>query len=367
MKFKIKLLNEIEIINIFQSILDFKKNKMKLALSYMLNDDVSTVSLKDVISLSREKNFPNNIIIKCDLAIEGTDKPKKMTLKQFARKCVVASISDLISKGIRPPYFSLISLGISKNYNEKQIIELAEGFKQASKEFNIIFIGGDTNESKELIVDCILMGFSNYNKLPYRNQAKDGDIVITSGKFGFPAAGLKMLIDESITSSDKSFKKKALKSFLHPFPKIKFGTEMVEFFSSSIDSSDGLVRSLYELAKQSEVNILIDNIPKGNGIIKFAEENNLNPYELIMYGGEEYEIIATIPKTKMKKFLEKAMQIKLQIWVIGKVINGDGKVYLKNDMNIQLSKYTKKNSKIRHIEINYNLIVEKGYMHFLNQ
>ncbi len=363
----IRLPNEIEIISIFQSILDFEKNQKKLPLSYMLNDDVSTISLRDVISMCGEKDRPNNIIISCDMAIESTDKPKKMTLKQFARKCVVASISDLNSKGIGPPYFSLVSLGISKNYSKKKIIELAKGFKQASKEFNIIFIGGDTNESKELIVDCTLMGFSKNNRLPYRSQAKEGDIIITSGKFGFSAAGLKMLLDKRINSNDGSFEKKILTSFLHPYPKIKFGTELGEFFSSSIDSSDGLVRSLYEIAKNSKVNILIDKIPKENRIIKFAEENNLNPYELIMFGGEEYEIIATIPKTKIMKCLEKARKMRLQVLVIGKVVKGEGKVYSKNIVNDKISKHIRKDATIRCDGTIYNLVLDKGYMHFVNQ
>lgn len=363
----IRLLTEIEIINIFQSVLDFEKNKRELSLSYMLNDDVSTISINDVISLSREKDPPNSIIIKCDMTVESTDKPTKMTLKQFARKSVVASISDLISKGIGPPYFSLISLGLSKGYNREKIIELAEGFKQASKEFNIIFIGGDTNKSKEMVIDCTVIGFSKNGNLPYRNRAGVEDVVITSGTFGLSAAGLKMLLDNRINTTDKSFERKILKSFLYPLPKIKFGVELAKFFSSAIDSSDGLSRSLYEIAKQSKVDILIDNIPKVNGIIKFAEENNLNPYELIMYGGEEYEIVATVPKTKIKKFMEKALQMKLQVLVIGKVAKGDGKVYLKSNANKKILKHTEKYTKIRIDGINYNLIIDKGYLHFQNQ
>jgi len=88
---------------------------------------------------------------------------------------------------------------------------------------------------------------------------------------------------------------------LKPEPQLIFGTSMAKFFSSSIDSSDGLAASVYEVAKQSQVDIILNNVPSGKGIEQFAQHNGLVVRDLVYYGGEEYEIIATLSKTNLEK------------------------------------------------------------------
>ena len=107
------------------------------------------------------------------------------------------------------------------------------GFEKASKEFGIVFLGGDTNASKELVIDCTLVGFldSISNHIPLRNNAKAGDIVITSGEFGYTSVGLKILLVNS--KAIPSFKKRAISSILLPKPNQKFGTLLGKYFSSS--------------------------------------------------------------------------------------------------------------------------------------
>ena len=95
---------------------------------------------------------------------------------QIARKSVVACVSDLSAKGIKP-YVSMISIGIPKKYSDTEIEDLANGFKIASKEFGVSIVGGDTNESRELVIDCCMIGFSGNSvaKIPKRNGASSGD------------------------------------------------------------------------------------------------------------------------------------------------------------------------------------------------
>lgn len=283
------------------------------------------------------------IVIKSDMLVASTDVPSGMKPWQAARKSIVSCISDLAAKGVRP-HAAVISLGIPKSCSMRRpVIEgLAEGFAIASNEFGVKIVGGDTNEAGELVIDCTLIGFPRF-KVPTRNGAKPGDFVIVSGAFGFAPAGLAILLqDANAITVSSSFRKHAVKSVLEPYPRQSFGLALARYFSSSIDSSDGLAVSLYELASQSEgVDIIIYGIPAVEGLDKFAEENSLDKHELVFHGGEEYEIVATISHTKIRQAEAAARKAGVSLHVIGRVQRGSGNVFVRN-----------------------KLLENRGYMHF---
>jgi len=257
------MLNEKQIIDIIVSKLaPSGANKQKY-------DDVS------ILSRSPHMKAMKSLILKCDMLVESTDVPPGMKPWQISRKSVSACVSDLSAKGIKPRV-SLISVGIPKRFSKTDIGELAKGFQIASKEFGVMIVGGDTNESNELIIDCSMLGFSDHvaSELPGRNGAKPGDIVVVSGEFGYASCGLKILMSRA--KGYGKFKRNAISSVMKPKPAQKFGLSLVKFFSSSIDSSDGLSISLHELAIQSKVNIVIDDIPSAKGVRDFAKTNHLD-------------------------------------------------------------------------------------------
>ncbi|MGA9153244.1 MAG: thiamine-phosphate kinase [Candidatus Nitrosopolaris sp.] len=309
------MLNEKQIIDIIVSKLAPSGVKQK-------DDDVSILSFRS----SRTKAI-KSLILKCDMLVESTDVPPGMKVWQISRKSVSACVSDLSAKGIKPRV-SLISVGIPKKYSKTDIGELAKGFQIASKEFDVMIVGGDTNESKELIIDCTMLGFSDHgaSELPGRNGAKPGDIVVVSGEFGYTSSGLKILMSRA--KGYGKFKCNAISSVMKPKPAQTFGQSLAKFFSSSIDSSDGLSISLYELARQSKVNFVIDDIPSAKGVRDFAKTNHLDYESLVFYGGEEYEIVATIPRVKLKDAESIARRLNLRLLIIGKVAKGSGKVFL---------------------------------------
>ncbi len=274
------------------------------------------------------------IVMKSDMLVASTDIPSGMEPWQAARKSIVSCVSDLAAKGIRP-HAAVISVGIPDSYSmlRPYIEGLAEGFAIASKEFGVKIVGGDTNEAAELVIDCSMIGFSTF-KVPTRSGAKPGDYVIVSGPFGFAPAGLAILLQNAITvssSNSVTFRKHAVKSVLEPYPRQSFGLALARYFSSSIDSSDGLAVSLYELASQSEgVDIIIYNIPFVEGLDEFAQENSLDKNELVFHGGEEYEIVATISPTTISQAEAAARKAGVNLHVIGRVEKGSGKVFARN-------------------------------------
>ncbi|MDQ3873289.1 MAG: thiamine-phosphate kinase [Thermoproteota archaeon] len=293
-------LDEKEIINIFAN---------KLGVS----------DLNDVAQLN------NGVVLKSDMLVASTDVPCRMKPWQIARKSIIACVSDLSAKGIRP-YAVTISLGIPNSCKRPYVKGLAEGFAIAANEFRIKIVGGDTNEACDLVIDCCMIGFAK-GKVPTRRGAAPGDIVIVSGRFGFPPAGLAILLRDAVTAS-RLFRDQAVQSVLEPNPRQRFGLELARYFSSSIDSSDGLATSLYELASQSGVDIMIDTVPTVEGLNSFSRENDFDLYELVFHGGEEYEIVATIPQQKLRQAGAAARRAGITLYVIGRVQRGSGNVFV---------------------------------------
>ena len=149
-------------------------------------------------------------------------------------------------------------------------------------------------------------------------------------------AGLKIILNNA--RADKQIKERYTSTVMLPKPRLKFGISLGKFFSSSIDSSDGLASSLYRLAIKSNVDFHVGMVPIAPGIDEFAFENGIFSEDLVMYGGEEFEIVGTIPIRRMTKARKVAASKRLKLIEIGKVSKGSGKVFLttKSDIPVEL-------------------------------
>ena len=302
-------LDENKIIKIFQTKLGNKK---------FISEDVETFTLGKT-----------KIVAKIDTMVESTDIPKKMKLSDAARKSVIACVSDFAAKGVKPEY-GIISINLPKTISRVKIENIVNGFKKACKEYGISIIGGDTNEGKEIVFNVCIFG--NSNNIVTRKGSKKGDLVFVTGPFGYTSIGLNILIKKKKEKS--KFVEKSIKSVINPKPKLSFGLKNKKYFSSSMDSSDGLSTTLNEMAKQSGKKFIVNNIPSNKDLEDYAKKRNLNLNSIIFNGGEEYEFIFTIPVKYRKNIIKNAKLLKTPIIEIGYVTAGKG-VFLKNaDKNI---------------------------------
>src|SRR4029077_5386453 len=99
------------------------------------------------------------VVLKSDMLVAKTDAPPGMSLKMAARKAVAMCVSDFAAKGVRPTAF-MISLGLRRETPEDEVVELASGLLEASREWDLKLVGGDTNETDGLIIDCIMVVFA---------------------------------------------------------------------------------------------------------------------------------------------------------------------------------------------------------------
>lgn len=303
-----------------QQIINILSAQLRLHRQAFPLDDVALIDLG-------KANRPRLLALKCDMLVGSTDIPPAMSPWQVARKSIVSCVSDFAAKGLVPSA-CMLSLGLPRSISLNTIKELTHGFRRASKEFRINFIGGDTNHSNEFTIDCSMFGHSNLpiSAIPPQSGAKPGDIIVTSGVFGQTAAGLMIVLNNARTKSQ--IKAKFTSSVMVPKPRLKFGIHLRKYLSSSIDSSDGLASSLYRLAIRSNVDFQVERIPIAPGIAEFATDNGIGSEELVMYGGEEFEIVGTIPLGRLRRARQIAASERLRLIEIGNVSKGSGKVFL---------------------------------------
>ena len=282
---------------------------------------IKIIKNKDTISEDVEIfNLGNEQFAACvDTLVESTDIPKGSKLSDISRKSVVSSVSDFAAKGIIPK-FCIISLTLPKTISKKQVQELSNGFSKACKEFRIHLLGGDTNQGTEISIHVVLFG--NVKKYTKRKGAKIGDIICTTGPFGYTAAALDIILKKR--KSSKTFSTKSKNRFFRPKPRLEFGHKSISYTSSSIDSSDGLSSCLIELSNQSKKKFLITKIPTNNDVKEFSEKNNTSLNRLVFDGGEEFELVFTVTPKNLKKIHALGKKNKISIFEIGHVSKGKG-------------------------------------------
>jgi len=292
---KLETLGERKIIEIIRNQLELMPH-----MPVPFGDDISALSIGD------EKLA----ILKTDMLVGKTDVPPQMNLYQAARKAVIMNISDFAAKGVKPVAI-LVSLGLPRGMTENDVEAVASGLNAGAREYAAYVLGGDTSEASDLVVSCAVFGVAKKNALMLRSGAQPGDVVAVTGAFGKTAAGLKILM--SPTSPSAQLGTGLVDSVLMPKARLSEGLALAESsaVTASIDSSDGLAWSLHELARASHVGFLIDNLPMAEEIVEFARLYKLDPIELSLYGGEEYELVVTVKPALFEKARKKVGLIRI--------------------------------------------------------
>ena len=299
-----KKLSENEIINIFQTKLGNKK---------FVSEDV------EKFTLGKTK-----IIAKIDTMVQSTDIPQKMELSDAARKSIIACVSDFASKGVKPQY-GIISINLPKSISKKEVKDIAKGFKKACEEYEISIVGGDTNEGKEIVFNICILG--NSNQIITRKGANEKDVIFTTGPFGYTSVGLDILLNNKKKIS--TLIKKSIKTVTNPKPRLNYGLRNKKYFTSAMDSSDGLSTTLNEMSKQSKKKFIINKIPIDTNLNNYLKKQNKDLNKAVFHGGEEYEFVFTIPSKYKKIIIKNAKLLKTPIIEIGYVTFGKG-VYLED-------------------------------------
>ena len=203
-------------------------------------------------------------------------------------KAVMVNVSDVAASGAEPKYLT-VSLSLPSNVKEDFVEEFYNGCKKACGN-EVQIVGGDITGSEKIYISICAIGKTLGRNISSRKNAKIDQKVIVSGIHGSSSAGLKLLFE------GKNSPEKFIKSHINPVAQVEFGKNIsttVKEPYAMMDTSDGLMDGLSTIANESGVllDIDFDKIPYDKDIEQFE-----NWQDLVLFGGEDYQILATVPQ-----------------------------------------------------------------------
>jgi len=250
----------------------------------------------------------NLTLVSTDLLLEGIHFNLIYTpMKHLGYKAVVRAISDIYAMNGIPGQL-LISLGISSRFSVEQIEDLYEGIGLACDKYKVDLAGGDTTSSVTgLTISVTAVGYAEKKNVIRRNGAKANDLICVTGDFGSAFMGLQLLErerklfqKEKVTQPDLSGYEYVIGRQLKPeFPAGVLDELRSEGIipTSMIDVTEGLASDLLQICKLSGTGcrIYYSKIPIDYETTRLAEEFNIDPMTPALNGGEDYELLFTVP------------------------------------------------------------------------
>lgn len=276
------------------------KNK---STKYGVGDDAAVLEYLD-----------KEVLVTTDLLMEGVHFDLTyVPLKHLGYKAAIVNISDIYAMNGTPKQMT-ISVALSKRFSIEDMDEFYDGIKLACKLHNVDIVGGDTTSSLTgLAISITCIGEADKDKVVYRNGAKPTDLICVSGDLGAAYMGLQLLErekavfkDEKDAQPDFAGKEYLLERQLKPEARgdiIKKLEELNIKPTSMMDISDGLSSELMHICSQSKVGCRVyeEHIPIDYQTAVMAEEFNMNLTTCAMNGGEDYELLFTVPISDHEK------------------------------------------------------------------
>lgn len=263
-----------------------------------------------------ERDAENYTLLSSDMFLEGIAFDLTYTpLNHLGFKCVVAAASDIIAMNGRPEQLT-VSIGISRKITVEMADSIYEGIRAACDKYSIDLVGGDTCSSMTgLSIAISVVGSVAKDKIVYRSDAANSDLICVTGDLGAAFMGLKLLEREKRVLNGNIEAKPKLEGYeyllerqLHPLLRL----DVIEALeqngikpTSMIDLSDGLASDTMQLCRRSGkgAKIFLDRLPIASKCFEFGDEIKTDPVMAALNGGEDYELLFTVPVDRYEDVL----------------------------------------------------------------
>src|SRR5450432_1991073 len=261
-------------------------------------------------------HFGKQTVISTDLLIENIHFDLMYTpLMHLGYKSVIANLSDIYAMNATPTQV-LLSLAFSNRFSLEALDEFYEGVYAACDKYGVDLVGGDTSSSqKGLIISVTAIGEVTPDKFVQRSTAKKGDLLCCSGDLGAAYLGLiflerekKIFLENPNVRPELEGEKYVIGRMLKP----EAARKTIEFFeqqqilpTSMLDVSDGLSSEILHICKQSNLGCVLyeEKIPVAEQMKQAAYKFEIDPTACALSGGEDYELLFTIPQTDYDKLV----------------------------------------------------------------
>ena len=270
-------------------------------------------------------HFGKQTVVTTDLLVEGVHFDLMYTpLRHLGYKTVIVNLSDIYAMNAVPTQITL-SIGFSNRFSLEALDEFYEGVYAACNKYGVDLVGGDTTTSqKGFIISVTAIGEVIPGHFVKRSTAQKGDLLCVSGDLGAAYVGLlflerekKIFMESPGVQPDLEGESYVIGRMLKPEAR----KDIIEFFAkqeivptSMIDISDGLSSEILHICKQSNLGCVLyeEKIPIHEEMKKAAYKFEIDPTACALSGGEDYELLFTIPPSDYEKLL-----LNEQISVVG--------------------------------------------------
>ena len=275
-----------------------------------------------VLRYSSDADDPRRVLVTSDMLMEGIHFDLTYTpLKHLGYKAAVVNFSDVYAMNGTPRQL-VVSIAVGRRFKIEHLDELYAGIRLACERYHVDLVGGDTTSSLTgLALSLTCLGEATAENIVYRSGAKDTDLLCVSGNLGAAYMGLQLMerekqifnsqkaTPETAAQPDFSGREYLIERLLKPEARRDIVTRLSEVGvrpTAMMDISDGLSSEIMHICKQSHTGCRLyeERIPVDYQTAVTAEELNMNVYTAALNGGEDYELLFTVPLTAHEKVLQ---------------------------------------------------------------
>jgi thiamine-monophosphate kinase len=268
------------------------------------------------------KGSSDDLVVTTDAVVEGVHFLPSDPPQTIARKALRVNLSDLAAKGAAPAGF-VLTLAL-RTADENWLKEFANALGEDAKLFACPLLGGDTVSTPgPLSISVTAFGHVPAGRMVRRSGAKAGDVVLVTGTIGDATLGLALVKHGSETGSPAA-QNALIARYRVPEPRVRIAAAVREHAHAAMDVSDGLAGDLAKLCKASGVTaeIKLEQVPLSPAA-RVGLAKKLATIEALISGGDDYEVLCTVPESSLAAFLSAAAAQRVEATAIGVIRSGD--------------------------------------------
>jgi thiamine-monophosphate kinase len=275
------------------------------------------------------------LVVTADAVVAGVHFFADDPPEAIARKALRVNLSDLAAKGASPAGF-LLTLALPKACGNKWLMAFARGLGADARKYDCPLLGGDTVFTPgPVTISITAFGTLRKGAMVRRAGARAGDRVVVTGTIGDAALGLRLRNEPGAARRwklDAAMQRHLLARYLVPEPRNALADALRRHASAAMDVSDGLAGDLGKLCRASGVAAIVGaaRVPLSKAA-RAALAADAKTVTTILTGGDDFEVVATVPPRRMKSFVAAAARARVKMTEIGIVQAGSGVRFLQPD------------------------------------
>jgi thiamine-monophosphate kinase len=269
-----------------------------------------------------------DLVLKTDGVVSGVHFFRDDPADAVARKALRINLSDLAAKGAEPLGF-LMSIGLPAGLPPDWLAEFARGLGEDAAHYRCPLLGGDTDRSPGAITVYVMaLGTVPHGGMVRRRGARPGDLIVVTGTIGDAALGLKLRLDGGAAARfglDDDDAAHLRSRYQLPEPRTAVAAALRRHATAAMDVSDGLAGDLAKLARVSGVaaEVAVPDVPLSQAARR-AVAAGPALLETVLTGGDDFEVLATVPKERLADLCGEARAASIAVTPIGVVAAGQG-------------------------------------------